>query len=387
MAIQGAVLEDKPYESTELPCVIFNPLRQLAGVWGHTVLERVMEPLRRLNEILSSIDDAERLTPKGAVFYDPTVTDETTIAKIQNVQMIPFTGPMERRPVYEPPPPFHPIILDLLDRHKAAIFDLPGMSEANVTAQREKGLSSGVAIRLVQNQGYERLSAIDEEFARCVGPETAKQIIRCAQEIRKAGKPFKSLWKGGGDKGFLREIDSDVFDILTKHKYRAEAEAVSGTANTPADRLQLAEELMQSGIITGEAYASILQHYDVPGAVGGQLATAEEHFVEKQIDNWLYGSLDEVNAQYMGPEKWMNTQALLLKVGAAYVDAKMAMLADQNSPEVTKRLGLFFRFMSTLEEQLKQKEERAAQVQAMAQGQQAPAPAAPPQAAPPAMAA
>lgn len=379
MAIDGAVLEDKPYKSTELPCVIFCPMRQLAGVWGHTVLERVMAPHRRLNEILSSVDDAERLTPKGAVFYDPTVTDETLISKIQNVQMVPYTGPMDRRPVYEPPPPFHPIILELLDRHKAAIFDLPGISEANVTASREKGLSSGVAIRLVQNQGYERLSAIDEEYQRCVGPATAKQIIRCAQELREAGAEFKSLWKGGGENGFLKEIDSDVFDILTKHKYRAEAEAVSGTANTPADRLQLAEELMQAGIITGEAYASILQHYDVPGAVGSQLSSAEEQAVERQIDNWLYSDLDEAKAQYMGPEKWMNTQQLLLKVGAAYVDAKMAMISDMKDPEVTARLGLFFRYMSQLEEQQNEKDKRAAEMQAMAQGrgqeqQQAPAP-------------
>jgi uncharacterized protein YoaH (UPF0181 family) len=379
MAIQGALLEHKPYKSTELPCVIFCPLRQLAGVWGHTVLERIMAPHRRLNEILASVDDAERLTPKGVVFYDPTVTDEKLIAKIENVQMVPFTGPMDRRPVYEPPPPFHPLILELLDRHKAAIFDLTGISEANVTASREKGLSSGVAIRLVQNQGYERLSAIDEEFSRCVGPATAKQIIRCAQELRAAGAEFKSLWKGGGENGFLREIDSDVFDILTKHKYRAEAEAVSGTANTPADRLELAEELMQAGIITGEAYAAILQHYDVPGAVGSQLSSAEEQYVERQIDNWLYSELDEAHGQYMGPEKWMNTPALLLKVGAAYVDAKMGMIHDMQDPEVTARLGLFFRFMSQLEAQIKEKEERAAALQAMAQGQQQPAqlPAAP----------
>ncbi len=362
-AIPGATLEWKPYEYEFPPCVFFNPYRQLAGFWGRAALERIVVPLRRLNEILASIDDAERLSPKGTLVFDPTTTNPALLSTIKNVVLVPYTGPPGREPKYDAPPPFHPLVLELLKLHKDACYDLIGMSEAQSTASREKGVSSGVALRLLQNATYERFAPVEEEFTRCEGPDSAKQIMRCAQEIHKQKDGgFKSVWKGSGENGFLKEIDAHVFETLEKEgRYRVQAEAVSGTTNTPADRVQLAEELMQAGIITGEAYASILQTFDTPGEAKGaqSLDTVEEQFVKQQIDSWLYDSLDEAKENYEGPDKWMNSPKLLLTVGAAYAQAKMAMRSDKGSKETTERLGLFFRFISTLEQHIKEKELRA----------------------------
>lgn len=384
-AIPGATLAWKEYPYDFPPCVFFNPYRQLAGFWGKAALERIVTPLRRLNEILQAVDKAERLSPKGTLIYDPQTTSPAVILTIKDVIAIPHSGPPERAPVYGAPPPFNPIVLDLLKLHKDACFDLIGMSEAQVTASREKGLSSGVAIRLVQNQSYERFAAVEDDFTRCQGPDSAKQIMRCAKEIHAQKKGgFKAIWKGAGENGFLKEIDASVFDTLDREgNYRVQPEAVSGSTNTPADRVQLAEELMQAGIITGEAYASILQTFDTPGEAKGaeSLDSVEEQFVKQQIDGWLYDPLDEVDKGYEGPDKWMNSDKLLLTVGAAYVSAKMAMRKDKNSPETTKRLSLFFRFISTLQEHIAEKQART---QAMAQsGVTGPLPPAAPGGAPP----
>lgn len=364
-AVPGATLEFKEYDYDFPPCVFFNPYRQLAGFWGRAALERIVVPLRRMNEILASIDDAERLSPKGALVYDPLTTNPALLATVKNCVLIPYTGPAGGEPKYQTPPPFHPLVLELLELHKAACFDLIGMSEAQATASREKGVTSGVALRLLQNQTYERFAPVEDEFTRCEGPDSAKQIMRCAQEIHKQKDGgFKSAWKGSGENGFLKEIDAKVFETLDKEgKYRVQAEAVSGSTNTPADRVQLAEELMQAGIITGEAYASILQTFDTPGEAKGaqSLDTVEEQFVKQQIDTWLYDDIDDAKRDYEGPDKWMNTPKLLLTVGSAYVQAKMAMRADKGSKETTERLGLFFRFISTLEQQIKEKEARAQQ--------------------------
>jgi hypothetical protein len=377
-AIPGATLAFEDYAYDFPPCVFFNPYRQLAGFWGRAALERIVVPLRRMNEILSALDDAERLSPKGTLTFDPTTIPKSSIETIKNVVLLPYTGAPGREPKYAAPPPFHPLVLELLKLHKDACFDLIGMSEAQVTASREKGLSSGVAIRLLQNQSYERFAPVEDEFTRCEGPDSAKQIMRCAQEIHKGkGGGFKAIWKGSGDGGFLKEIDATVFDTLEKEgKYRVQAEAVSGSADTPADRVQLAEELMQAGIITGEAYASILQTFDTPGEAKGaqSLDSVTDQFVKQQIDGWLYDSLDDAKKNYEGPDKWMNTPKLLLQVGSAYTSAKMAMRGDKDSSETTQRLGLFFRFMSTLEEHMKEKTLRTqANSQAGVSGPTAPA--------------
>lgn len=390
----GTTLVHTEYKSTEPPCVFYIPMRQLAGFWGRTRLERIQRPVQRLNEIVASLDDAERLTPKGVIFYDPTVTDKKTLLAVQNVVAIPYTGPAERKPTYEPPPPFHPATLELLKLHRDACFDLSGMSEAHVTASRERGLSSGVAIRLVQDQVYERFAPTEEEFSRCVGPATARQIIRCAREIMEANGSFSAVWKSSEQGGFLSEIPADVFKVLERHKYRAEPHSVSGNVNTPADRVELAEKLMSSGVITGEAYSAILQHFDVPGQSEAGTSAVEEAFVARQIDSWLYAKVGEAERRYLGPQKWMALEQRVLQVGGAYLQAMMDMAADMENPEVVRRLGFFSRFIADCEAFIEEKKLRelklqeAAKAAGMAPGAMGPAPGAPtPAAAPPPMAA
>lgn len=366
--IPDLVLDRRPYESTEPPCVRLCPMPQLAGLWGRTIFQRCVAADRRYNEILNSCDTTERLTPKGAIVYDPTASDEEQLKAVKDVVLIPHTGPMDRAPQYTAPAPFHPVVLELLKLHKDAVFDLPGMNEAHATMAYGKSMS-GVAIRLLKQEVYEIFAPFEDEFTRCVGPETAKQIIRCARELQKEGG-FTSLWKGGDKGGWLQEIGADVFDILEKHAYRVEPAAVSGAVNTPADNVELAKELVQIGIISGEAYAQILQTYDVFGGTGNALSQAEERFIERQIDDWLYADLNTAKERYMAPEIWMDRDmAMTLKVGGAYLEARLDMVDDMADPEVTARLGLFKQFMSQLAANAKERDLMAAQAQAAAQGQ------------------
>lgn len=372
--------EDQEYDYHEPPCVIFIPYRSLAGKWGRTILERIAKPLQHMNQIICAVDDAVSRTPKQNFYHDPTTTDPAVIENMKNTNAIACTGPRDRWPIAETPAPYHPLLLDWIKFHRDACFDLAGMSEAQTTASREKGLSSGVAIRLVQNQTYERLAPLEDEFARCVGPETDKQIIRCAKEIAKSAGGFKSTWKGGEKGGFLREIDSDVFNILEKYKYKIEAEPTSGSQNTPADRVQLAEELMQAGIITGEAYANILQTFDTYGETGSELTQTEERFLFKQIDCWLYDELEDAERRFMAPEIWMNrTGGMTLKTGAAFLQFLMDTIDDKTDQEVLKRQEFFRRFLAQLQENDVKRQKQAAEIQAIANGNaqqpaQAPAP-------------
>ncbi len=368
--IPDRVLDRRDYDSPDPPCVRMCPMPQLAGVWGRTIFEKTGAAVRRYNEILSSCDDAERLHPKGSVTFDPTATDEATLKASmgENVVLIPHTGPMDRRPVYDAPAPFHPVVLELLRLHKDAIFDLPGMNEAHATMALGKGLS-GVAIRLLKQEVYEIFAPLEDEMTRCSGPESAKQIIRCAKELQKHGG-FTARWKGGKKGGWLQEIGADVFDILDDHAYRVEAQAVSGTTNTFADNIELAKELVQMQIISGEAYADMIRTGYVFGATGSELSQAEEEFIEKQIDDWMYADLETARERYMAPEVWMDKgYGLTLKVGAAYLRARMDMINDMHDAEVTARLGIFKTFMSQLAANAQQRQMMAAQVQATAQGQ------------------
>ena len=373
-AIPGLTLDAKPYRYDYPPCVRFCPYPQLAGKWGRTILERAVNAIRRYNEILNSVDLAERLTPKGVVFYDHTTTDPALMAQVKDVIAIPYTGPLEKAPKYQPLDPVSQVVLQILDLHKSAAYDLTGMNEAQATMALGKGLS-GVAIRLIKQEIYEMFSPLEDEFTRCVGPETAKQIMRCARELQKDGG-FTAVWKGGKEGGWLKEISADVFDILEDQTYRTAAQSVSGTANTPADRVALAEELVQVGIITGEAYAQILQDFNTFGRTGNELSMVEDAFIEKQIDAWQHDPVEEAKAQLIMPEVWMDRDlSMTLKVGAAYLQFRMDTITDRADPDVQARLALFKNYLSALQKNAQQRAAMAAQAQAAANPQAPMAPA------------
>lgn len=367
-AIPGLTLEVKDYPYDYPPCVRFCPMPQLAGKWGRTILERAVEAIRRYNEILNSIDLAERLTPKGVVFYDPTSADGELLAKVKDVIAIPYSGPPGKEPKYQPLDPVSPIVLEILRLHKDAAYDLTGMNESHATMDLGKGLS-GVAIRLIKQEIYEMFAPLEDEFTRCVGPETARQIMRCARELQKGGG-FTSVWRGGGEGGWLQEISAEVFDVLEDQTYRTAPQPVSGTTNTPADRVALAEELVQVGIITGEAYAQILQDFNTFGYTGNQLSQAESSYIERQIDAWLFDDIDKARDETIWPELWMDRDlSITLQVGAAYLQARIDMIRDRNDPDVQLRLRTFKEYLDALTKNAQQRAEMAAQAQAVANPQ------------------
>src|SRR5688572_999127 len=364
-AIPGLTLDSRPYRYDYPPCVRFCPYPQLAGKWGRTILERAAAAIRRYNEILNSVDVAERLTPRAVVFYDPTTTDPALMAQVKDVIAIPYTGPAGKEPKYEALDPVSQVVLEILGLHKNAAYDLTGMNEARATMALGKGMS-GVAIRLIKQEVYEMFSPLEDEFTRCVGPETAKQIMRCARELQKQGG-FTAVWKGGGEGGWLKEIGADVFDILEDQTYRTAAQPVSGTANTPADRVALAEELVQVGIITGEAYAQILQDYNTFGRTGNELSMVESAFIEKMIDAWMFDDIADAKARTIQPEIWMDRDlSMTLKVGAAYLQFRMDTIEDRADGEVQQRLAFFKNYMAALQKNAQQRAALATQAQAAA---------------------
>lgn len=374
-AIPGLTLEKKAYTYDYPPCVRFCPMPQLAGKWGRTILERAVDAIRRYNEILNSVDVAERITPKGVVFYDPTTTPPEQMALVKDVVAIPYTGPAGSEPKYVPLDPVTAIVLEILKLHKDAAYDLTGMNEAHATMNLGDGMS-GVAIRLIKQEVYEMFAPFEDEFTRCVGPETAKQIMRCARELQKQGG-FTSVWKGGSEGGWLKEISADVFDILEDQTYRTAPQPVSGTQNSPADRVALAEELVQVGIITGEAYAQILQDYNTFGHTQNELSLVEAQFIEKQIDSWLFDELDVAKRRTISPEIWMDRDlSMTLKVGAAYLQARMDMIEDRGESDTEARLGFFKTYLSQLTANAQQRAQLAAQAQAAANPAAPAAPAA-----------
>jgi hypothetical protein len=170
----------------------------------------------------------------------------------------------------------------------------------------------------------------------------------------------------------MMEVGADVFDVLASAQYEIEAESVSGTTNTPADNAATAKELMETGIITGEAYAQILQTFNAHGGKN-PLTEAEERIADRMVDLWLYGDVSDFAAKTLDPELWMDRGGgMTLKIGAEYLNARVDMIEDLDDPEVGQRIQAFKDYMKKLVDNAQQRQQLAAQAQAAAQGAQQP---------------
>jgi hypothetical protein len=251
----------------------------------------------------------------------------------------------------------------MLELHRRAVFDLLDLTEGSVTASNQRDMS-GVAIRLVQNQQRTRLSPIADQVNHCMGAGTVRQIIRCAREI---GPGIKTWWSS--ETGWGRAFDSAVLEELDSKNLAISVKTVSGQKGSPADTIQFAKELVEVGLMSGDAYAAITQHADVKSAINSELVETEAQFVEQQLDLWLYGEPDELARDYTHPEKWMDQDGKsTLKVSAAYLRARMSM-ARGEWPAKEQRLQCFQRFLSKLTENAAERARMRAQLQ---QGASAP---------------
>ena len=336
-AIKGQLLEWEDYEYEDSPFVFIGGVRNLTGCWNRTLTKPIAYQILRVNEILASIDRAERLTPKGTLMFDPEEIPKEALESVGDFDLIPITGlsGMRGKPQYEAPPPFHPLALELVKYYRQACYDLSGISQMHTAGTREQGITSGVALRIVKQLINERFAPVQRAYVNAAAVQATHMIIRCARKLAESDKGFSSAWKGDG---FIQEIDAKVLSVLEDNLYEVTVDAVAESKNSPEDRMQLATELVQGGIITGESWKAILTSYYTYGEL--RTSDSQRRYVQKQIDSWLFSDPDEISDTrfYRGPIRSMQMAAAATQVNGAYLDA----LTDEVDES---RLVFFSRFL------------------------------------------
>lgn len=330
------------YDYEDPPFVFVGGQRSLTSFWHRTLTKPIVPPILRVNEILSSIDRAERLTPKGVIFYDPNEIAKEMLQVGDDHECIPIPGlsGMKGKPIYEAPAPFHPLALDLVRFYLEQCYNLPGVSELHAAGDT-KGEWSGAALRIRKQLINERFSTIQRGYVQASTVEASKQIIRCAKQLAKDDPGFSATWRGAG---FMKQIDAKVLGILDKHKYDVSFYPVSETKNSPESELALAQELRAVGLITGDAYLNTLKYFNTLQEAKSN-NEAQERLVGIQIDKWLTAEPEEMADKrrfYRGPVRTMQIYAAIIQVNRAYLNAQADDVED-------RRLAFFKRYLTQLQ--------------------------------------
>jgi len=330
----GTVLVDEEWEYDEPPFAFLHLMPRIYGFWACPPLDLVDEEILRSNEILAFCDEAERDTPKQVHYvHEGSIVDEGELVETRTLKYVRTKTP-GYQPAMSTPAPFDRLALELKDRHDQAIAKVLGIDEMHVAARREPGLDSGVAQREAAQRFDSRFASQHRAYIQFVAVDIARHMLRAHKRLAEAGALTERAWKG---ENFTRKVDPDSIVDLDIDALQIAARPISEVKNTPQERVQYAQELLDRGAITIEQFISIQQTYDTPGET--KVVRSQRRWIAAQIDKWLMDDLDEI--EYQGPRPWIRTSDALVQV----VDALQEAEIDEVPQE---RLDYFLNFIAEL---------------------------------------
>jgi len=360
ICIDGCILEDEEWDEQDFPFVFIRWTNEMIGFYGTSLVEEVAGLNEEMNHTLQRMQEAERKCSNGVfVFEEGSIAPEalesndigTLVAVAKGAQMAPN---------YFAPSAYAESTMKFLNLMKQWQFELSGISEMSATSRKETGVTAGVALRTLADLETERFAVVFRQYEQFF-TSMARRMVAETRKLAEEHKDFAVKWAGGQ---YLATIDWEKCN-LADDQYQVRIESVGSTKNTPADRAQLASELLSQGMISPQAYQSIIGSgmLDTPGEMDRN--DRWRRWVEKQVESWL-DTEDGDEAPFEPPIKFMPLEQALLQVAEAYADALL-----DGAPEANREP--FTRFMEMCDRMIK---DRVAQAIA-AQQAAGPAPAPP----------
>lgn len=398
VAVDGVCLFEEEWMRKSFPFAVLRYDPAFAG-WGAGSLVDEVAPIDdEMNDIISRISRSVRLTSMGTIWVpDGSDVDESTIDN-EDCKVYKFSGP--EKPQYDSPSPFNPAHVQLISMHQQAAHDLSGVNRQTASAQKQAGIESGEAIRLVSAIQSERLSTAIRAYQQWY-VDLARLDIACVRELSDEFPDFAVDWPGSG---FLQSIDwSDI--ALDDDMFVLQLAPVPGIKDTPADRLQTAETLYAANHISQDALTAVRQSFDTPGEL--ERAAAQHRIIEQYCEGWLDATDEELESGkrslkirrrraaegddeqgtkwefrevplFTPPLRFMRLETALVQVADAYLQAEI-----DGAPDAIKLL--FVRWIEMCSDEIDKKVARMKAAQAPPAGPPG-APAMPPPGAPPAQA-
>jgi hypothetical protein len=338
----GTVLLDEEWESDEPPFAFLHTNPALAGFWSIPMMEVAYEEIRKANEILYRCDEAHADSPKQVHYvHEASIADINDLTDVQTLAVVKVKTP-GYKPHVENPAPFDRIDLDLLHEHEAGIARTLGIDEMHSAAAAAPGLPSGVAQREAGARFDNRHAERHRGYVQWVAVDIARHMLRAQRKLYEENSAFKREWKG---EFFSKEIEAKDLLDLDLEALHVQVKPISERKNTPEERVQYAEELLEKGAIPFEAYLSAIQTYDTPGET--KVVKTQRRWIAWQMDRWLMAEDSELSEPnfYQGPRPWMRKVDAMVQVVDALMEAELSEVPQE-------RLQYFLDFIAELSEQM-----------------------------------
>jgi hypothetical protein len=342
--------EDYPYSTP--PFAFYHFRRRLGGFWGASAVDRFYHSVVRENQVLNRMDEAE--ARMGTVFmpYDPSVLGGKTLSVPKHVVLQPYDSSQGPPPQPWTPNWYPQTAPELMRIHGGNSHDVSGVAAMQTTGQAQAGLTAAVAIRTVLSLLNERLAPQQRDIVQAQAVDTAYLFARAAKELYERFGEFDSVWYG---KSFMKTLPGKDCLSLPHEICTVQVRPVSEKKNSPEDRLQLANELVQQGMIGGGHWLGILRTMDTVAAM--RRYSKVEEWCEKLFDKFRYAPPSDLSKPgfYLSPPKLMDLDYAM----ALAVDALLSAQIDELPDE---RRQLFLKFLGDLDRKIDQRDQRRAEL-------------------------
>lgn len=367
------ILAKREWTRKEPPLVFLRWSPELLGFGGTSLVEEAEKISDEVNFTLERMREAEHLCSNAIIVAeDGAVTNEEALNSNEiGVKIFHKAG--SAKPEVIVPDAYSQSTLNWLKMNYDKGFELTGVSQMSAGSKKEPGVTAGIALRTIADMETERFSVVYAAYEQMMAVDLSRHMLAETAALSERKGDVALRWPG---KKFLQMFSwTDV--ALDEELYFIQPEAVSGIANTPADRLQLGQDLYNSGIIGKDSFLRVIQYKDTDSEIERQ--NTQYSVIEKYIESWLDATpetLESGEFKYRAPIPFMDHAAALVQTAQAYMVAELEGAPDWN-------LEFFLRFMKQCDQQIQKIAAKQAQAaQGIPPGAQPPAMPPPPPPAP-----
>lgn len=363
MVVGNTALEYEDYDYASPPFAFFHFRRRLGGFWAASATETFYSSVVREQQVLSRMDEAEARSQTIIQYYDPNIVGSDKLIVPKHVVLIPYDSDKRPPPQAFAPPWYAAQAPELMRIHGQNTHDASGVAAMQVTGQVQAGLTAGVAIRTALGLLNERFAPRQRDIVEAQAVDTAYLFARAAKELYDRFGAFDSVWHG---KSFIKTLPGSDCLALPQEIYTVQVRPVSDKKNSPEDRIQLAQELVTQGLITGGDWMDCLRTMDTVGA-SKKFARVEE-WCEKLFDRFLYAPEGDLKKPgfYVSPPKYMDLDYTMALATDAYLSSMIDDVPDN-------RRQLLLTFLGDVDRKIDQRDARR-QAMGMPPAQSATAP-------------
>lgn len=354
LAFDGGILIEEEWTRDAFPFGILRWSREFQGWHGRSLIDEIAPIDSEMNDIVARVVRTVRLTGMSTCFVHED--DKTTSVSNEDATVVRWSGPTP--PTYVNAEPISPTHMSLIEVLKGAAYEFSGVNQMTATAQKQPGIESGAAIRMVADLQSERFSVIWRSY-QLLFVEIARHDIACVRELAEQDPKFAIKWPGSG---FLQSIPWSTVD-LEDDLYVIQLASAPSIKGTPADRLQTAQDLFAAGQLSPDALLAVRTYLDLPGEL--DRVSRQRNVIERYIEQWLDATPEQIDSGHLEdgrmlvppPIPWMKLEDALLQVVDAYMQAELDCAPDAI-------MDLFLRWISACNTEITKRQQRLAAMQA-----------------------